>query len=150
MSGELGAIGDGVADGAHGSARVCASCGASLTPGLRFCASCGNWIGTDEPVVAAEPVLVEDQPAAVLEEEPVLEQPAMEQPVRELPALAVHEPLSGELAMSEVHSMPASTRVEERPVTFARESLSWVRRVLLAIILLLVFAAAAAALRLTR
>src|SRR3954447_24330250 len=133
------------------SARLCASCGAPLTPGLRFCASCGNWIGADDPVVETLPPAVEEKPATTVEE-PVVEQPVVreEHPIRELPALVAHEPLNGELALSEVHSMPATTRVDERPVTFAREPLSWVRRVLLAIALLVVFAVAAAALRLTR
>jgi hypothetical protein len=149
----------------HEQARLCASCGTPLTPGLRFCASCGNWIGADDPVVedpvaevpvveepvADEPV-VEDEPVAVVEPPVAVDKPVVreEQTVRELPALAVHEPLTGDLAMRDVHSLPAATQVEERPVTFAREPLSWVWRVLLAIALLLVFAAAAAALRLTR
>src|SRR3954471_6090287 len=101
MSGEPEAMGDAVA---HEPARVCASCGAALTPGLRFCASCGNWIGADEPVVDETPVVVDEppvladeEPAAVDEDPAAGAEPIDEHPVREVPALAVHEPSLAEL-----------------------------------------------------
>src|SRR3954469_11724526 len=112
----------------RGPVRLCASCGAPLSPGLRFCASCGNWIGSDDPVVE-EAAVVE---APVEEAEPV----EREHPVREVPALVVHEPPVGDMAMTEVHAMPVSAHVEDRPIVFAREPLSRMRRVLLAIALL--------------
>src|SRR3954454_19897772 len=110
MSGEPEATGDAVAQDA---ARVCASFGARLTPGLRFCASCGNWIGADDPVVEA-PVLVEEPHALVDEAPDAVDDPATgaepveEHPVREVPALAVHEPSLGELSLNDVHSLTSS------------------------------------------
>ena len=148
------------------AARTCDSCGASLRPDARFCASCGNWIGAAEPV--EEPAAhdaplpeqaVDEQPAEAHAEEPLEDQPGSFEEWREMEELRAldevkqpeerhgrEEPDEIE-EITELHPMTPPPRPGVQPVSLSREPMTRPRRVLLAIALLVLFGAIAVALR---